>query len=75
MLLLRSRIASGHDVLCSPKRHTAFPCPLLRTQAERVGADPANLGPNELLQLIEPLAMGVAGFNAPEAGLDVHLAL
>ena len=54
---------------------TAFPWPLLRTQAERAGADPAALGRTALKRLIEPLAAGVARFNTPEAGREVQLAL
>jgi len=54
---------------------TAFPWPLLRTQAERVGADPAALGRTALARLVEPLASGVARFNTPEAGREVQLAL
>ena len=54
---------------------TAFPWPLLRTQAKRVRADPANLGRTALARLVEPLASGVARFNTPEAGREVQLAL
>lgn len=55
--------------------YTAFPWPLLRTQAQRVNADPAALGRPSLKRLIEPLANGVARFNTPEAGREVQLAL
>ena len=55
--------------------YTAFPWPLLRTQAERRGADPAELRPTTLKELIGPLATGVARFNTPEAGREVQRAL
>lgn len=55
--------------------YTAFPWPLLRTQADRVDADPANLERLTLERLIEPLAKGVARFNTPEAGREVQVAL
>lgn len=54
---------------------TAFPWPLLKTQAERIKCDPANLGRPALERLIEPLARGVARFNTPEAGRSVQQAL
>ncbi len=60
------------DVL---RQFTAFPWPLLETQAKRTGCDPANLGRPSLARLIEPLAEGVARFNSPEAGREVQLAL
>lgn len=55
--------------------YTAFPWPLLRTQAERVDVDPANLSSSALAQLVKPLAKGVARFNTPEAGREVQTAL
>ena len=54
---------------------TAFPWPLLKTQAERIDCDPANLGHTALQRLIAPLAKGVARFNTPEAGEAVETAL
>lgn len=54
---------------------TAFPWPLLETQAKRAGCDPANLGRAGLERLIEPLARGVARFNSPAAGREAQLAL
>lgn len=54
---------------------TAFPWPLLKTQAERIDCDPANLGRTAVERLITPLAKGVARFNTPEAGREVQLAL
>lgn len=79
---LLSRRPSGIELNALSERvfeilvnHTAFPWPLLRTQAERVDADPANLSGGALAQLIEPLAKGVARFNTPEAGREVQLAL
>ncbi|MCR9164072.1 MAG: hypothetical protein ACE37F_01770 [Nannocystaceae bacterium] len=53
------------DVL---SQFTAFPWPLLKTQSERIGCDPANLGLSSIEKLIGPLAKGVARFNSPEAG-------
>ena len=60
------------ETLCM---YTAFPWPLLETQAKRAGCDPANLGHPGLERLIEPLARGVARFNSPEAGREAQLAL
>ncbi len=57
------------------REFTAFPWPLLHTQAKRAGCDPANLGRPALKRIIEPLARGVARFNSPEAGREVQLAL
>jgi hypothetical protein len=54
---------------------TAFPWPLLKTQAERIDCDPANLGLASLELLIAPLGKGVARFNTPEAGQAVQQAL
>ena len=56
-------------------RHTAFPWPVLKTQAERMGYDGSNLGPRELEAITELIARGVARFNSPEAGRAVQLEL
>lgn len=54
---------------------TAFPWPLLNTQAGRLGFNPAQLRHSELERLIDPLARGVARFNTPEAGDALRVAL
>jgi len=63
---------SVFDILVN---YTAFPWPLLQTQAKRVAADPAALGRTDLARLVKPLAQGVARFNTPKAGVQVQVAL
>ncbi len=53
-------------------RYTAFPWPVLKTQAGRVGADPADLTVAQLQSLIELLASGVARFTSPHVGVEVR---
>jgi hypothetical protein len=53
-------------------RFTAFPWPVLKTQAARQGADPANLTVAQLRPLIELLAAGVSRFTSPQSGVEVR---
>jgi hypothetical protein len=52
-------------------RFTAFPWPVLKTQAARQGVDPANLSVAQLRVLVEFLATGVARFTSPTSGEEV----
>jgi len=65
----------SQEVLETLSTFTAFPWPLLKTQAERAGYDPATLEASTLAPIVESLARGVARFNTPEAGEMVKAAL
>ncbi|MEM6295856.1 MAG: hypothetical protein AAGA54_31580 [Myxococcota bacterium] len=56
-------------------QHTAFPWPVLKTQAKRLGFDAASLSVEQLGEMIELLAVGVERFTSPEAGEQVRTAL
>lgn len=51
---------------------TVFPWPVLKTQAARMDADPANLTVAQLQALIDGLAKGVSRFTSPQNGADVR---
>lgn len=51
------------DVL---ERHTMFPWPLLKTQAERAGLDPAALAPADLRVILDDVEKALARFTSPE---------
>lgn len=58
------------DVLA---RYTMFPWPVLKTQAERVGVDPARITPVHLDgPLLDYLAAGVARFTSSAKGDQVR---
>lgn len=51
------------DVL---ERHTMFPWPLLKTQAERGGIDPASLSAADLPRILDDIERALARFTSPE---------
>ncbi len=63
--------ALSHRVFVVLSKYTAFPWPILKTQAARLGLDGEALQESDLARLIERLGRGVARFNSPEAGEDV----
>jgi hypothetical protein len=48
--------------------HTAFPWPVMKTQAQRHGLDPANLTLADLRALLDVLAVSVERFTSPVTG-------
>ena len=48
--------------------HTAFPWPVMKTQAQRLGLDPANLTMTDLRALLDLLAVSVERFTSPRTG-------
>lgn len=62
--------AQVFDVLA---RYTMFPWPVLKTQAERLGVDPARVAPAHLEgPLLDYLASGVARFTSSAKGAQVR---
>jgi hypothetical protein len=53
-------------------RYTAFPWPILMTQAKRCGANPAALDPQVFDELVPHLAAGVARYTTPDKGVAVQ---
>jgi len=53
-------------------QHTAFPWPVLKTQATRHKIDPAELSPEGLRIILEGLAAGVERFTSPGSGAKVR---
>lgn len=51
------------DVL---ERHTMFPWPLLKTQAERAGLDPSALAADQLRLILDDIEKALARFTSPE---------
>ncbi|MDP2343514.1 MAG: hypothetical protein Q8O67_21320 [Deltaproteobacteria bacterium] len=45
---------------------TMFPWPLLKTQAERRGLDPANLRPQDVSVLVDDLVKALERFTSPQ---------
>lgn len=43
-----------------------FPWPLLKTQAERRGLDPAALSPHDLAAIIDDVVLGLERFTSPQ---------
>ena len=62
----------SHAVWTLLAEFTAFPWPVLKTQAARQGVDPADLTVEELRELVPRLAMGVARFTSPQIGEQVE---
>jgi hypothetical protein len=61
----------SREVFTVLARFTAFPWPVLKAQAARQGADPAQLSVDELRGLVELLARGVSRFTSPQTGEEV----
>jgi hypothetical protein len=49
-------------------QHTAFPWPVMKTQAQRYGLDPENLTLEDLRSLLDVLAVSVERFTSPGTG-------
>jgi hypothetical protein len=49
-------------------QHTVFPWPVMKTQAQRFGLDPANLTVDDLRSLLDVLAVSVERFTSPGTG-------
>jgi hypothetical protein len=65
----------SHAVWTLLAEFTAFPWPVLKTQAARQGVDPADLRVEQLRELVPRLALGVARFTSPQIGKEVGLRL
>ncbi|HJK94295.1 MAG TPA: hypothetical protein RMH26_26370 [Polyangiaceae bacterium LLY-WYZ-15_(1-7)] len=47
-------------------KHTSFPWPVMKAQARRIDADPANLSPADVKALVENIADAVGRFTTPQ---------
>ena len=63
------------EVFATLAEYTAFPWPVLKTQAARHDFDPTNLTVAQLRVLVDLLADGVARFTSPGSGTKVRAAL
>lgn len=62
----------SHAVWTLLAEFTAFPWPVLKTQAARQGVDGADLTVDQLRELVPRLSMGVARFTSPQVGKEVE---
>ncbi|MEM6993070.1 MAG: hypothetical protein AAF721_21335 [Myxococcota bacterium] len=62
----------SREVFAVLAEYTAFPWPVLKTQAARAGVAPDKLTPQALGLIVERLAVGVERFTSPESGHAVR---